>query len=339
MNDDRVRRILEVAEQPLAPAPEFATALLDDLRAELGFEGRSRAAGGAAAGTAIVRGRVAPDGRRGRLGLLLVAAIVVSATLGVLSLAAQQQERVRPPSADALAAIRAAGRIRIAIRPDHPQFSIAGQPASGFDKDVAEALAAELGLAPEIIVIDADELLAGRGAAWDVALPSVATRRIDPGAFEISDPYYAWLRRLLVPEASPAANVAGLRDRTICAVAGDAGEDWLRGTTGTAATPITSSVVTRDSDDACLAALASGEVAAMVTATMSDADIDVRSGIRVLDGPPAEPRAAIVPRRAGAPGTSTLVQALDAAIAALREDGTLTELSQRRFGGQDLTVP
>src|SRR5690349_9425503 len=37
MTDDRLRRWLESAEQPMSPDPEFAAALHDELRGELGF--------------------------------------------------------------------------------------------------------------------------------------------------------------------------------------------------------------------------------------------------------------------------------------------------------------
>ena len=76
----------------------------------------------------------------------------------------------------------------------------------------------------------------------------------------------------------------------------------------------------------------------MVTATMSDADIDVRSGIRTLEGPEPEPRAVIVPRQPGA-NESTLADAIDGVISQLAADGTLTQLSESRFGGDDLTSP
>ena len=82
------------------------------------------------------------------------------------------------------------------------------------------------------------------------------------------------------------------------------------------------------------------EVAGMVTARWSDADIQVRAGIKVIGGPDAEPRSVIVRRADGAgPDPTDLLVALDGALEAMHQDGTLTRLSQSRFGGVDMTTP
>jgi len=87
-------------------------------------------------------------------------------------------------------------------------------------------------------------------------------------------------------------------------------------------------------------ALSEGSAAGAVTARLSDADIAVRPGVRVLDpGPVPESRVAIVPRLQGGDGRSTLLEAIDAVFQSMHADGTLTRLSQNRFGGADLTQP
>ena len=111
------------------------------------------------------------------------------------------------------------------------------------------------------------------------------------------------------------------------------GESWLRGEGGT--TPIDGSVVvTRASDVECLAALADGAVAGVVTARMGPADLAVRPTLTVLRGPPAEPRVAIA---ALALRPESLMAEIDAAIGEMLADGTLTRLSKNFFGGYDLT--
>jgi cystine transport system substrate-binding protein len=334
MTDDWLRRWLEAAEEPLAPDPTFAVALRDELRYELGFV--------AAATARPVTRRLRPAVRPGAGRLLLVAALIVASSVGVAAVAGRFLERTTEQRTDLLTQIRDSGRIRIAVRPDHPQFGAPGQPAAGFDVDVARVLAEQLGVRGDVVLVDGSTQLSGADDdLWDVALPSVAAWDIDTDQFLVSSAYYRWPHRLVVADSSTATDAGSLADEPVCAVAGDAGERWLLGDYGDATSPpITTQIVTRSSDDECLTALATGDVAAVVTARLSDADIQVRSGIRVIGGPEPEPRSVVV-RRAdeGAPDPTDLLDAIDDALAEMRRDGSLTRLSQSRFGGADLTAP
>jgi ABC-type amino acid transport substrate-binding protein len=334
MTDDRLRRALEAAEGPLAPDPQFAAALRDELRQELGFipaVGVRRyplRGGTGAAGT-----------RRSSLRVLLVAAVITAGALATAAVAGSLLNRSIHQNASLLDQVEATGRIRIAIRPDHPQFKVPGQTAAGFDADVARALADHLGVRGDIVLIDAPAILSGQeDERWDIALPSVASWQIDTSRFFLSQPYYRWVHRLVVAETSTVASAADLANAPVCAVAGDDGEAWLRGRyAGAAGSAVTTQVVSRASDEDCFAALASGQVMAAVTARLSDADLQVRSGIRVIDGPDPEPRAVVVRRVEY--GAEDMVSAIDAALGQMRNDATLTRLSQNRFGGADLSQP
>ena len=342
MNDDRIRGILATAEAPMTPAPEFAASLLDELRDELGHGGVQPRS------DRLRRDRPAKARRRRPFDLLLVAALLVGGAVGfvVLSGASRKTEPPATPTAPPASAngplvLEGGGPLRIAIRPDHPQFAVSGQPAVGFDADVATALAHGLGLTPSIEIVDVGPMLIGSSAStWDVALPSVPSWTLDQSAFSLSTPYYWWPHRVLVRDSGPITSVDGLVGLPVCAVLGDASVGWLGGTYGanqsTPTPAITTHVVTRTSDADCLAALDAGVVDAVVTAHLSDADVASRAGIRVLAGGPSpEPRVVIVHRSAE---TATL-DAVDRALDALRADGTLASLSQNRFGGADLTQP
>jgi putative S-methylcysteine transport system substrate-binding protein len=335
MTDDRLRRWLEAAEEPLAPDPRFAAALRDELRHELGFIPADQAR---RSSLGLHRaGRRRPNPAR----LLLAAALLVGGAVGLVALAGSLVDQSPEPRQDALAEIEALGRIRVAIRPDHPQVSTLGQPAAGFDIDVAEALAEQMQVRAEVVLVPAGAILTATGEQeWDVALPSVATWRIDAARFLVSSPYYEWSRRLVVLDSSTATSRSDVLGSPICAVAGDDGEAWLRGESGaTVSPPVTADIVAAADDQACLELLAAGDVAALVTARLSDADLQIRADIRVIGGPEPEARAVIVPSDGGSGDPTALFDAIDAALVAMREDGTLTRLSHNRFGGIDLTTP
>jgi len=76
-----------------------------------------------------------------RLWLKAVAALPVAAAL--------------PASAQGMSAIRQRGRLRIAVYNDFPPYSMAG--GKGIDADIARAIAAKLGLAAEVVGYNADE--------------------------------------------------------------------------------------------------------------------------------------------------------------------------------------
>src|SRR6266536_185300 len=170
MRDDRLRRWLEAVEQPLKPDPEFAAALRDELRQELGFDGAERVR----PLTRTVGGRHVWRNRRRPWDVLLVAALLVAGSIGLAAAAGAILERtsVLKPSS-LLAEIREAGQIRIAIRPDHPQAAVGGQPAAGFDVDVGSEIARRLGVTPAIVIEDATQIVAPTAPKdWDIALPS-----------------------------------------------------------------------------------------------------------------------------------------------------------------------
>jgi len=341
MNDDRLRRWLEAADQPRRPDPEFAASLLDDLRHELGFTERPWVR---RLTDVVIRPRARTGRTRRRpLDLLLIAALVVPASAGLIAAAgAVRDGLIVPQPTSLLAEIRQAGHIRIAIRPDHPQFAIGGQTATGFDADVAGEIARRLGVASDPVIEDETTMVAaGSGRTWDIALPSVPSWTIDAAAFLTSTPYYRWPHLLIVPSGSAAATVQDVAVGPICAVTGDAGESWLGGSYGGASPlPNVTRVITRATDADCLEALASRAAVAAITAHLSPADLQVRSDVRVIGGPAPEPRAVIVSRQQGSGADpADLLHAIDDALAAMRADGTLTRLSQSRFGGTDLTTP
>lgn len=75
--------------------------------------------------------------------------------LWLKALAASPLLAVLPALADELADIRQRGRLRIAVYNDFPPYATSG--GQGIDADIGRALAAKLGLTPEIVGFKADE--------------------------------------------------------------------------------------------------------------------------------------------------------------------------------------
>ncbi|HEX6867344.1 MAG TPA: transporter substrate-binding domain-containing protein, partial [Candidatus Limnocylindrales bacterium] len=274
------------------------------------------------------------------MGSLVAFALVTVLVAGLLVIGPEVGRRLTEPpptdvipTTDLLDRVRTAGSIRVAVRADHPQLREPSGGLTGFDVDVAEALGTALGVQAEIVIVDATEFTSGSGGPWDIGLPSGPAPALDDPTIASSEPYYYWPRYLLVHERSDARTVADLAGQRVCAVGGDAGEAWLVSGAGAG---VTTEVVAKTSDDACLEAIDSGEVDAMVTSTLSEADLGIRPSLTVIGGPAVEPRVVIAPR---ATDPTRLIDEIDRVLVRLRSDGTLSGLSERRFGGHDLSSP
>jgi cystine transport system substrate-binding protein len=250
-----------------------------------------------------------------------------------------------PSAADLLLRVNSAGAIRIAVRPDRPQARIPGGTFAGFDLDVAAQLGARLGVRDDIVLTTATEMLASPTGAWDIALLSAPLGNDATSRFAVSAPYYYWPHYLIAPAALPAPRITDLDGSTICAVAGGVGQRWLIGDPlGVGAEvrsmPPTRPTVMTEADDAtCLADVEAGRADAMVGEALTTADLALRPRVRIVGSAPAVVEArSVVAARSGSDPTS-LVSAVNAAIAELRADGTLQRLSSNRFGGQDLSAP
>jgi ABC-type amino acid transport substrate-binding protein len=283
---------------------------------------------------------------RGRARVGTRAALVAAATLILLgSLVAYAviggwiaQPTDPSPRPDALERLMSSGVLRVAVRPDHPQSTAPDGTLTGFDVDVATEIGRRLGLRVELVALAPNDLF-GQTGRWDIGLPSTPAWAVDSAAFLSTSAYYAWPHLLLVPAGSGATSVDDVQGQPICAVAGDAGQGWLLGRYGGAIPsaaskpPVPSTLLLKTSDGECLAALDAGQVRAVVTATLSPADVAARPESRAIDGPEPEPRVALIGR---AGDTASLAKAVDRAIDAMRVDGTLARLSRARFGS-DLT--
>jgi ABC-type amino acid transport substrate-binding protein len=281
-------------------------------------------------------------------GLNLGAVRAVAVFLAVLLvLRAMPAEEVGPsasprPSADLLGRVRASGVLRVAVRPDYPQATSAA--LGGFDIDVATAIASRLGYRVQIVPTPVGDMAAaGSSGAWDLAMPSSVLAAASP-AFATSQPYYHFPILLIVPRESAARAAADLAGTRICVVAESAGAAWLSSlydgpsSTTPVPPPAGAQAHTSDSDQACIDALVEGDVDAIVTSTLTEADLASRPSLgRVGTAVLTEPRTIVAARNG--PDPTGLLAEVDRVLVGMRTDGLLADLSRSRFGGQDLTAP
>ena len=327
-------------ERALREGPPDEPAYRASIATELAAAERTTDAADAAADTSyhgvVRRAGVAP---RFRLAGLVAAAVVLAAVALVL-----RPGTVPGPgsSPDLAARLRTEGTIRIAVTNGHPQTTVAGGSVIGFDVDVAKEIAAALGLRDDIVAMSQAEILAGEGS-WDIALPSAA---LPVAAGLTTGPaYYAWPSWLVVDSRAqllePPLEWVG---RTICAVSGSEGLAALRGpqTFGTGVIDVVPrsdvTVLVRESDLACAAAIRGSEALYALTAELLFDDELAARGLRKLYSDPAvTARRSILVRGTG-PDVEQLVADLDAALEGLRSSGRLADLSRGAFGGRDLSV-
>jgi ABC-type amino acid transport substrate-binding protein len=127
-------------------------------------------------------------------------------------------------------------------------------------------------------------------------------------------------------------------------VSGSLSQRWLDGSLdlvdaagGPSMPPPIASIATAETDDECLAALLDGRVEAWAASAPTIAAV-LDDGAGIVAGAPAAwaPVAAAVDP--SAQGFETLLAAVDAAITQLRDDGTLSQLSERALG-MDVSSP
>ncbi len=258
-----------------------------------------------------------------RFGFWALVAGIALAVIGAILLFGRQD-----PTA---ARIRQSGVWRVGMDPSFPPFEsldpATGQPV-GLDVDLVNAIAARWGVRAEIVGVGFDELV-----------DAVAAHRIDSAVsalpiFEwrtkevaFSRPYVEAGMVLAAPPGSAIRGPDDLAGRRVAAEWGSQGDAQARAIQ----TRLEGAVmlVLRESADAALAAVVSGEADAAITDAVSLALFRRGGGDLVAVGPPltSDPYVVVVPADA-----RTLLDDLNKALAAMAADGTLAALRERWLG-------
>jgi polar amino acid transport system substrate-binding protein len=167
--------------------------------------------------------------------IIIACALVVAA--GVGGCGAPPRADTPAPGATAAAPgtlydrIRAAKRIRIGVKADTPPFGVRrGKNWTGFDIDIANAIARQLGIDDvDLVAVDSrnrdDKLIAGE---VDLVVASYTITRYRERTIDFSIPYFQDGQALLVAADSPVKSYLDVAGKTVGVVKGSTSSYYLK---------------------------------------------------------------------------------------------------------------
>jgi polar amino acid transport system substrate-binding protein len=275
-----------------------------------------------------------------RLTRIATALIALSFILAACQTAAPTAAPTEPPTPDLLADIMTRGVLRVSTDPNYaPQSFLNDQgQLDGFDIDVAKEVAKRLGVNVEFVTPDWDTITAGHwGDRWDVSIGSMTPTEERAQVLSFTEPYYYSPAQFAVLGDSTLTKVEELNGKSICAAAATTYESYLQDDNSLTLIGekiifqvVGAKVVTYPTDQECAQAWAAGRRDFEAWLTNSTTILGAQdSGIDVKTlGTPVyyEALAIAIDKSAGKDPTS-LVAKLSEIVTAMRQDGTLSDLS------------
>lgn len=204
-----------------------------------------------------------------------------------------------------------------------------GGDLKGFDVEIGAAIAEEMGLEPNPVTSPWETILQSLlGNKFDTVIGSMAITNERAERVDFSDPYYYSGGMIFVPEGSDIQGEADLEGKTIGVVA--------QSTYDEAAQQYTDDVKYYNSDVVALKDLTvEGRLDAVITADVVGFEA-MSSGMAIQDvGEPLWIEQAAFAVR---PDDDELLEAMNEALAAIIENGTYAEISDKYFGRDLLDV-
>lgn len=205
-----------------------------------------------------------------------------------------------------------------------PPFEQGKKPDyEGFDIDVINAVGEELGVEVEIVDAPFDLLLRGGGGQFDLAISATTITDEREQKVDFSDPYFFAEQGLLVRADGEIATIDDIgSDVIVGAQDGTTGETYANENTEA------SEVRAFPEIDDAYNALEVGQVDAVINDAPSVEDAaDQKDGLEVVETfATDEEYGIIIPD-----GSDPLVEAINEALATVKEDGTLDEIYQEWF--------
>ena len=216
-----------------------------------------------------------------------------------------------------LADVQKAGKLMIATSPDFPPFeSLEGNEVVGIEVDIMELICAELGVEAEFVQMDFDSVLIGiQAAKYDCAISGITVTPDRQKNMLFTDPYYNAAQVIVVTEGSAIASKADLEGKTVSVQTGTTAESGCQDE-GIAVQAFAANADAKT-------ALTTGKVDAWVVDNLTAIQmVEEGDGLVILEEKMTEEPYAF----AFAFGSEDLVAAINDALAALVEDGTVESI-------------
>lgn len=216
------------------------------------------------------------------------------------------------------------GKLHMSTEATFPPYEMVKDDGTfeGIDVEVAQAIAEKLGL--ELVVDDMDfdgALLAAQNGQSDIAMAGITVNEERLAVMDFSDTYAKGVQVIIVKEGSPIATVADLANAELIGTQrGTTGFIYCSGDYGD------DHVVAYDNGATAVQALVNGQVDAVVIDNEpAKAFVAANEGLVILDTEYANEDYAI----GFAKGNTALLDAVNAALAELKADGTFQEIVDR----------
>lgn len=215
------------------------------------------------------------------------------------------------------------------IDAEYPPFSYMGEDGeyTGFDVEICKAACDYLGWDFEIFGVNWDEKLIQLDAGECDCVWSGMTilDSMTEAGYIISKPYYDNTQVILVKEGSAIKSSADLAGKSVAVQLGTSGESLLQGDQKALADTF-GELLTCDSFLKCFTELSGGAVdAVFVDAPVADAYVAEHDGYTIIDEDLGAEQYGIAFRS----GDAELAAQMEAAVAALVENGTYAEIAEK----------
>jgi polar amino acid transport system substrate-binding protein len=211
-----------------------------------------------------------------------------------------------------------------------PPFEI-GQPPniSGYDIDVMNAIAEDLGLTAEYTDTGFGTIFRDTAnGQFDTAAAASTITPARERTVDFTDPYYEAQQALLAPEGSDISSVEDLSGVIVGAQDGTTGEAYANEETDA------SEVRGFPEGPNAIAALQTGQVEAVIIDQPVAVDaVEKQGGVEIVEEIPTNELYGF----AVAPDNDSLREAMNEALATLKEDGTIADLYEQYFQSEPPT--
>lgn len=276
---------------------------------------------------------------KGRKLLSILLALVLVVALGAIAGCGGQEEPAPEPAEEEPAAFETLtpGKIIVGSDTAYPPFeNVVDGVTVGFDVDLMNAIGERLGVEVEFKTYKFDALIAGMqaGTEFDMIASAMTITDERKEAIDFSDPYINSNQSLAVAADATIMTVDELKEGDKVGVqSGTTGEKWAQenlAPKGIVVTPF-------DDILAAFNALSAGDVVAVINDAPISQDIvkdEARKAKVVAEIPTGEQYGFAFNK-----SNTALRDAVNGALAEIKEDGTYVEIYKKWFGAEPLSIP